>query len=179
MINSRLYLKFPSMEDKEKVLDFKNEFIFYNSAMAGSGGLDKIDSYEEWLEKINKDTREESCGENRVPASLYLVYRLEDNKLIGIIQLRHYLNDFLLNHGGHIGGSIRPTERGKAYSTEQIALILNECKKLNIKNVLMTCNKQNIPSAKSIIRSGGVLENEIEDNGETIQRYWINLDKNL
>ena len=41
----------------------------------------------------------------------------------------------------------------------------------------MTCNKQNIPSAKSIIRNGGVLENEIIDEGETIQRYWISLEK--
>ncbi len=175
MVNNRLYLKFPTMEDKEKVLEFKNEFLFYNSAFAGSGGLEKAESYEEWLNKINLDTKQETCGEGRVPASLYLVYRKEDDKLIGIIQIRHYLNAILLNHGGHIGDSVRPTERGKGYSVEQIALALEECKKLNIKNVLMTCNKLNIPSAKSIKHNGGILENEIIDKGETIQRYWISL----
>ena len=165
------------MEDKENVLEFKNEFIFYNSSMAGSGGLDQYSTYEEWIDKINKDISEETCGENRVPATLYLTYRLKDNKLIGILQIRHYLNAFLLRHGGHIGDSIRPTERGNGYSTEQIALALEECKRLNIKNVLMTCNRQNIASAKSIKRNGGEMENEIEDNGETIQRYWISLEK--
>jgi len=179
MKNNRLYLRFPTMEDKEKVLEFKNEFIFYNSKMAGSGGLEKIGTFEDWLDKIIKDTREETCGEGRVPSTLYLVFRKEDDKLIGILQIRHFLNEILLNHGGHIGDSVRPTERGKGYSIEQIALALNECRKLNIKQVLMTCNKQNIPSAKSIRRNGGMLENEIIDKGETIQRYWISLEKNL
>jgi len=176
-MKNRLYLKFPSMEDKEKVLEFKNEFMFYNSNLAGSGGLDRFDSYEEWLNKIENDQYKESCEEGRVPSSLYLSYRKEDNKLIGILQIRHFLNALLLNHGGHIGDSVRPSERGKGYAVEQIALALKECKKLNIKEVLMTCNKQNIPSAKSIIRNGGVLENEIIDEGETIQRYWISLEK--
>lgn len=178
-MKKRLYLKFPSLEDKYNVLDFKNEFVFYNSNISGSGGLDKIDSYEEWLNKINRDTKEETCGEGRVPSTLYLVYRKRDNRLIGILQIRHFLNDILLNHGGHIGDSIRPTERGKGYSTEQIGLALKECKKLNIKNVLITCNKQNIPSAKSIQRNGGMLENEIVDKGEIIQRYWIPLEIKL
>ena len=175
-MEKRLYLKFPTMEDKEKVLEFKNEFIFYNSTMAGSAGLDRYNSYEEWLEKINNDISKKTCAENMVPATLFLAYRIEDNKLIGIIQIRHYLNDFLVFHGGHIGDSVRPTERGKGYATEQIALALNECKKLNIKKVLMTCRKQNLASAKTIQKNGGVLENEVIDNGETIQRYWINLE---
>ena len=176
-MEKRLYLKFPTTEDKENIIEFKNEFIFYNSSMAGSGGLDKFETFEEWFDKINKDLKQETCGEGRVPSTLYLTYRISDNKLIGIIQIRHYLNDFLLFHGGHIGDSVRPTERGKGYATEQIALALNECKNLNIKNVLMTCNQQNIASQKTIQKNGGVLENEVKDKGEIIQRYWINIEK--
>ena len=67
------------------------------------------------------------------------------------------------------------SSRRKGYATAMIALALEECKKLGINRVLMCCDKENIASAKSIIRNGGVLENEVEDNGHMEQRYWIQL----
>ena len=91
--------------------------------------------------------------------------------------IRHYLNDYLLNYGGHIGDGIRPSERGKGYATEMIRLSLSECKKLGLDKVLMVCNKSNIASAKTIIKNGGILENEFTtEDGKTYQRYWIYLD---
>ena len=56
-----------------------------------------------------------------------------------------------------------------------IALALEECKKLGIHKVLMCCDKENIGSAKSIIKNGGILENEVEAEGHIEQRYWIQL----
>ena len=56
-----------------------------------------------------------------------------------------------------------------------IALALDECKKLGIDRVLMCCDKENIGSAKSIINNGGVLENEVMEDGHIGQRYWIQL----
>ena len=77
---------------------------------------------------------------------------------------------------GHIGDGIRPSERKKGYATEMVRLALIECKKLGIERVLMICDKENIGSAKSIIKNGGVLENEfVNSDGNTIQRYWINI----
>ena len=70
---------------------------------------------------------------------------------------------------------MRPSERRKGYATEMIALALDECRKLEIEKVLMVCNKENTGSAKSIQNNGGVLENEINVEGETVQRYWIQL----
>ncbi len=77
--------------------------------------------------------------------------------------------------GGHIGDGIRPSERRKGYATAMIALALEECKKLGIERVLMCCDKDNIGLAKSIIRNGGFLENEVEVDGHLEQRYWIQL----
>jgi len=77
--------------------------------------------------------------------------------------------------GGHIGDGVRPSERRKGYATAMIALALDECRKLGIEKVLMVCNKENTGSAKSIQNNGGVLENEINVEGETVQRYWIQL----
>lgn len=175
MKESRLYLKFPSVEDKENVLGYKNEFLQNNQKMAGVGGLDRFDTFEEWLEKVQKDTYANLCGEGRVPSTLYLTYRKEDNKLVGILQIRHELNDYLLRHGGHIGDSVRPSEQGKGYGTEQIGLALEKCKDLGIDSVLITCNKSNIASARTIQKNLGILENEIIDNGEIVQRYWIDI----
>mgnify|MGYP000819324954 FL=1 len=70
---------------------------------------------------------------------------------------------------------MRPSERRKGYATAVIALALDECRKLGIEKVLMVCNKENTGSAKSIQNNGGVLENEINVEGETVQRYWIQL----
>lgn len=91
------------------------------------------------------------------------------------MNIRHYLNDKLFETGGHIGDGIRPSERRKGYATAMIGLALEECRKLGIDRVLICCDKDNIGSAKSIQRNGGVLENEVEENGNSVQRYWIEL----
>ena len=112
--------------------------------------------------------------EDRVPDSVFFLLDEERNRLLGAVNIRHYLNESLLKEGGHIGDGIRPSERRKGYATEMVRLSLIECKKLGIERVLMTCYKNNIRSAKSIIKNGGVLENEfVNSEGEIEQRYWI------
>ncbi len=100
----------------------------------------------------------------------------ENKKLLGAISIRHYLNEQLLRLSGHIGYGIRPTERRKGYATAMLKLALEKCKDMGIKQVLITCDKNNIASAKTIISNNGILENElIEEDGNIIQRYWIEL----
>ena len=99
------------------------------------------------------------------------------NILLGAVDIRHYLNDYLLQYAGHIGDGIRPSERRKGFATEMIRLALLECKQLGITKVLMVCDKINIASAKSIIKNGGILENEfLDEDGEVQQRFWIKLE---
>lgn len=100
---------------------------------------------------------------------------LDRNIFVGAVNIRHCLNESLLFDGGHIGDGIRPSERRKGYATAMIKLALLECKKIGITKVLMVCDKDNIASAKSIIKNGGILENEIYSDGVLQQRYWINL----
>ena len=115
--------------------------------------------------------------DGKVPDSVFFLLDGERNVLLGAVNIRHYLNDYLLQFGGHIGDGIRPSERNKGYATEMIRLSLIECKKLGIDKVLMICEKSNIASAKTIIKNGGILKNEfLDDNGEIHQRYWIYLD---
>ncbi len=173
----RLKLVFPTQEYKEQLKEYLQEHRDNNEmTLSGAGGLDRLNSIDEWLEKVKNDvTRKE---EGKVPATLFLAVRKSDNKVIGTIQIRHYLNERLLKNIGHIGDGVRPTERRKGYATEMIQLALNECKKIGIQRVMMGCYKDNIGSMKSIQNNGGILENEIvEENGKIDQRYWISLKK--
>ena len=112
----------------------------------------------------------------RVPDSVFFLLDTKRSRLLGGVNIRHYLNDSLTKVGGHIGLGIRPSERNKGFATQLIALSLIECKKLGIKHVLITCDKENIGSAKAIISNGGVLDNEVmNEKSKIVQRYWINL----
>lgn len=119
----------------------------------------------------NLEVKDNSLG--LVPDSTFFCYDEERDIMVGAVNIRHYLNESLLQTGGHIGDGVRPGERRKGIATCMIALALNECKKLGIFKVLMVCNKDNIGSAKSIINNGGILENEVMSDGATLQRYWI------
>lgn len=122
----------------------------------------------------NLERKEEIDG--RVPNSVFFCLDRDRNRFVGAVDIRHYLTDDLLLTGGHIGDGVRPSERRKGYATAMIALALDECRKLGITKVLMTCDSDNIGSAKSIMRNGGILENEvINEEGRPEQRYWIPL----
>ena len=128
--------------------------------------------FDYYLEHL--EVKEASDG--KVPDSVFFLLDTKRDRLLGAVNIRHYLNEYLLREGGHIGDGIRPSERRKGYATEMIRLALIECRKLGIDKVLMTCDKDNIGSAKSIINNGGILENEFKNSdGEIEQRYWITI----
>ena len=173
-----LELVIPTMEYKKEVEEYLQEFLDNGeNEIAGDGGLDRIRDFDKWLEKVQNDLSVDTINKDEIPTTVYLTIRKSDKKIVGNLQIRHFLNKKLLNYGGHIGDSVRPSERRKGYATEQIRLALQKCRELGIDNVLMHCNKNNIGSAKSIQNNGGILEDEIYVEDELIQRYWISLKK--
>lgn len=172
----------PSMEYQEQAIEYINEFTKYGSKIHGSGGLERyVGDYDEWLRKLEQDRNMIPGSANgRVPSETFMLIREGDNRLIGIINIRLMLNESLLNHGGHIGYGIRPTERRQGYAMYQLYLAMKFCLEKGIDRVLITCDKNNIGSAKTIINSGGILENEIVlEDGTLLQRYWIELEDNV
>lgn len=128
------------------------------------------DDFEYYIDNLN-----DKGNGNKVPSSTFFCLDNDRNRLVGAVNIRHYLNDNLLLTGGHIGDGIRPSERRKGYGSAMIRLALDECRKPGIKRVLMCCSKNNIGSKKTIINNGGILENEVFDKGEIVLRYWIEL----
>lgn len=108
-----------------------------------------------------------------VPSTTYFILKEDEQKFIGAVNIRHFLNDNLLLLGGHIGIGIRPSYRSKGYGKTAVKLALDICKKMNINEVLMTCDKNNIASRNMILSNQGVLENEEFLVDRYIQRFWI------
>ncbi|MBL4932154.1 GNAT family N-acetyltransferase [Clostridium sp. YIM B02565] len=164
----------PNIDMQEEYFDFINEWKKDGQDIVPySARLLDMD-YKEWLEKTYMYEKEETCLKDFVPAHTYFLVN-ENKRILGAINIRHRLNDYLLNYGGHIGYGIRPTERRKGYASVMLELALPIAKKLGINKALITCDKNNLGSAKTIIKNGGVLENEVKEDGEITQRYWINL----
>lgn len=169
-----LKLIFPTKEYKEKVMEYLEEHVECGEEkLNGVGGLDREKDFDRWLEKITKDLKQEQEDKNRVPSTQYIAVRKIDNEIVGFIQIRHELNDYLFQKGGHIGYGVRPSQRKKGYAKQMLKLALEESKKLGIEKVLMTCYKSNIASRRTILSNGGVLENEVVDENNIIQRFWI------
>ena len=108
------------------------------------------------------------------------LWMVDGDKFIGRVNIRHTLTDHLLRYGGHIGYTIRPSEQGKGYGRLQLALALDYCRAhLALDRVLITCNDDNVRSARVIEANGGVLENKVEnfEFGRNVltRRYWIEL----
>ncbi|NFT07450.1 GNAT family N-acetyltransferase [Clostridium botulinum] len=132
-------------------------------------------TFEEFLIEAYKNSKGIDLPDGIVPSDIYFLVDDNSKYLIGAIDIRHYLNEYLLKYGGNIGYGIRPSERKKGYATEMLYLALEECKTKGLSKVLITCFKSNIASANTIIKNGGILENEIAEGGNVKQRYWIQL----
>ncbi|MBN1052482.1 GNAT family N-acetyltransferase [Clostridium cagae] len=132
-------------------------------------------TFEEFLIEAYKNSKGIDLPDGIVPSDIYFLVDDNSKYLIGAIDIRHYLNEYLLKYGGNIGYGIRPSERKKGYATEMLYLALEECKTKGLSKVLITCFKSNVASANTIIKNGGILENEIAEGGNVKQRYWIQL----
>lgn len=179
MINplvSDIDLVIPTELDNDKVLDYKKEFVENSEYIPGSASLGSADKYESWLASVH-DQKFNNPKAKMVPATQFLVVRKSDGKLVGMVSIRHELNEYLNEFGGHIGYSVRKSERRQGYATRILKLALDYCRTLGIARVLITCDKENVGSATVIKLNGGKLENETarDSNGSVTQRYWIDL----
>lgn len=165
----------PTKEMEAAALDFKNEhFKNGESVINGSSLFDKTESYDEWLQQLSDSSSKETMMAGWVVGSTFFGVRKEDGRIVGMINIRHELNDYLCNFGGHIGYDIRPSERRKGYMTEMLQQALAYSKEIGLDMVMISCDKENEASRNTILKCGGVLERETKfSEDEILQIYWI------
>lgn len=163
--------------DLNAIYEYRAEFLASGDTMDGCSNLRRFENMNDWYDWIRKAEHRETCPPHWVPDSQFISVRNSDGRIVGMLDIRHELNEACLNLFGNIGYSIRPSERRKGYASMQLALAKEICRSMGMEKILISCHKENLSSAKIIQRSGGILENEVTDhrNGEILQRYWIDL----
>ena len=164
-------LRRPTLEDKDAILEMIAEFEQLQSPHDGGFWDTENFVYEEWLEINMQKEMGINLPENRVPSIQFVSFD-DVGRALGFLNLRLRLNEGLLNYAGHIGYSIRPSERGKGYAKEALRQGLQVAKEKNIKKALVTCSVGNSASRAVIVSNGGVFE----DVRNGVERYWIDLE---
>lgn len=164
----------PTVDYKEQIINYRESFLKNKEIIHGSSSLDNFSDLNEWFKKLEMIENIDTVPACHVPSSTYLLVT-DDNTLIGMVSIRHSLNENLKIIGGHIGYSIHPKYRMKGYGTIQLRLALEECKKFNITKVLITCDSNNIGSKKIIINNGGKYVDTNQYKDEIVERYWITI----
>ena len=166
-------LERPIKENEAEALAFKKEFIDNGEqTINGSELLDQMDSYDEWLKSVSDNTSPETVNPSWVVTDTYFAFD-EKNRLVGIIDLRHNLNDFLKDFGNS-GYSVRPSERRKGYATEMLRLIIERAAEIGLGKLQLSVERTNEPSVKTILKNGGKYERSFTFEGEEADVYMIN-----
>ncbi len=167
----------PTMEYAQQIRAYRKEFLDCGDSMDGTGALRKMDHPQDWIQHSNRCKDSSTVPQGLVPATQYLYVREEDQKIVGMIQLRHYFTPYLEKFGGHIGYSVAPSERRKGYATQMLKMVLPKCKELGIDNVLITCISGNEGSKRTILKNDGIYESTVyePDAKVHLERYWIHL----
>jgi predicted acetyltransferase len=166
--------RLPTLEDEEILKDYVMEhYANYQKDIKASLMLTSI-PYQEWINKINRNS--ETPDDEWGKYYLYLVF--DNNKLIGLLNIRFDLTSDLKNKYGEIGYGVRPSERRKGYATKMLSYALSICKELGMKKVILGCYKDNIGSNKTIIKNGGILSREDFDELKLSNEWNIKLNSN-
>lgn len=179
IIIDKIILERPEKRHEKQAIEYRNEHYENGErTLNGSGRWGKVENYDEWLKSLELNSKKETVEPNHAVSTTFFGVRERDKKIVGMIDIRHELStEYLRNYGGHIGYGVRPTERRKGYVTQMLKQALEFSKnELGLNEVMISCDKENEGSRKTIVNAGGKLEREYTaDNGENVQIYWIKL----
>ena len=181
----KFYLEMPSLERKNQIIDYVNEFALYNSETNGMGSLRKtLEGYtfEQALEMCLRMQDEEYAKKlGRCQSKTFLLIRENDDRIIGAINVRWNLPESMKQFGGNIGYGIRPTERRKGYNKINLYLGLIEAQKLGLNLVMLDCDVNNLGSVKTMQALDGKLERTEVDPSDGILTsvYWFDVNETI
>jgi len=159
---------------EENYMDYISEWETHQEKVIPSAARRDGRSFSEIMNKWREDETDLPVSKGFVPATLYFLVD-DSGRILGGIHFRHYLNERLRQDGGHIGYGVRKSERQKGYAREMLKLLLEKIKELDIDKVMLTCDDDNIGSAKTIESCNGILQDKVMFEDELTRRYWIML----
>ena len=169
-------LREPTAEMAPEIAAFRQEMLAAGSSMDGCGSLSRMEDPAQWLAHVESLRREETCSPQWVPSTQFVALS-PAGRLLGVIRVRRRFNDFLERYGGHIGYTVRPSQRRKGVAKEMLRQALAYCREIGLTRVLITCLEENEASRRTILANGGVYESTVFEPQEQVrlQRYWITL----
>jgi len=160
---------------QEQFMDFLDEFAAAGEPYRGEYWQQVHHDFPGFVRKIRNNSEGKDLVPGFVPETMYVL--VSGQTVLGGIHLRHGLTESLRDLGGHIGYAVRPSHRRKGHGTEMLRLVLDRARQRGLRRVLVTCNSDNIASARVIESNGGQLDSESfsERAGGVTRRYWIDL----
>lgn len=167
----------PTCEYLAQIRSFREEFAHCLDWLHGAQGLKRFEDPQNWLDYLALCENDATVPEGEHRYSQFIYVRTSDNKIVGMIGVRHRPVGPLDTWGGHIGYCVRPSERMKGYAAQMLHEVLPYCKSLGLNRVLLTAGDENVGSVKTILANGGVFESYVMSpkHHVTVGRYWITL----
>lgn len=172
-----LLFEFPTLQHKARAENYKQEFFDHGEMLInGSGGLHEF-GYEEWLARTTRNRNPLTLDQGRTLSDTFMVIRESDGELIGMVDIRHNIdNPYLARIGGHIGYAVRPSLRNKGYGSQILQFALGHGRELGLEKVMLGAMSDNLPSIRLIKKYGGVLTSSTPGERfpeKTVNVYWI------
>ncbi len=156
------------------ILAYRQEFLDAGDEFHGDCALRHFNDPNEWLKYNRSLENHEMTGSSWIEFDQYIMIRKSDERVVGMINYRSTNDEKLADYAGEIGFSVRPFERNKGYAKAMLKSCIKKCSEHGIRSAVLTCNKDNIASKKTIIACGGIFERNSIVNPNT-ERYIIQL----